>query len=81
MRRCLIFCALLAGACGRPIPAPEASPEPLADPALFRPAPGWTGAAPTTELELVLAAEAELAGRLQANAQLSALADIYGVPR
>lgn len=34
---------------------------------------------PTTEVELILAAEAERSGRQRCNRQLDALAEIYGV--
>lgn len=80
---------LLAG-CGdslRPAePPPVAVPpvavlpaQPVADPALFRPCPGWQGPVPQTAVDLALAAEAEIAGRKRCNEQLAALAEVYGV--
>jgi hypothetical protein len=90
MRLCLIICATLLAGCGDslrradppspPPPPPVLIPEvPIADPDLFRPCEGWTGPPPVTELDLAIAAEAEIAGRERCNDQLDALAEVYGV--
>jgi hypothetical protein len=86
MLRFLILCVTLAGCFGREAdpsglrPTDDlADPAPLADPALFRTCPGWTGGPPETGTDLVLAAEAEIACGDRMRGQLIALAEIYGV--
>jgi hypothetical protein len=90
MRLCLIICVTLLAGCGdsprRSSPPPVQAPPPvvipqtpIADPALFRPCDGWTGPPPVTDLQIALAAEAEIAGRERCNDQLNALAEVYGV--
>lgn len=69
MRLCLITCLALLAGCG-------------SDPALhipsdlLTPVPGWQGAAPRTEGQLIDAAAAEMRGREEANAKLEAIAKI-----
>lgn len=76
MRLSLMLLPLALAACG----ANEAtlSPSPVAPADLFQPCEGWAGAAPVTERQLLLAAQAEIAGRRCANERLAALAEIYG---
>ncbi len=88
MRRCLILPLMSLAACGSEPPSPTLRPTaemadtaPLADATLFRPCPGWEGAPPATEREILLAAEAEMAGRLRCNGQLLTLGRIYGLPQ
>jgi hypothetical protein len=74
---------MLPGCFGSNAPPPVLSPTadlaaPLADPALFRTCAGWTGPAPVTGREFVLAAEAEIACGDQMRGQLLALAETYG---
>lgn len=75
MRLCLIICAALLTACGRAEPV---APYVPAD--LLRTAPGWRGAPPATEGQLVDAAAAEKRGRELANARIEAIAQIVGAP-
>ncbi len=68
MRRYLIICAMALAGCGRdPIIIP---------PDILLPCPGWQGAAPATEGQLIRAAAAERAGRVCANTKLDAVAAI-----
>lgn len=66
MRLCLIICAMALAGCG---------PEPATIPAeLVEPCPGWQGARPATEGQLIRAALAEKGGRQCANGKLAAIA-------
>ena len=74
MRLVLIFFVLPLSVCsGRTeyIEVPREIPEEL-----LQPAAGWTGGAPQTDREWVRATVAERTGRLQANAQLRAIAEL-----
>lgn len=86
MRRYLIPCAMLLASCGHGEPPAPAVPPPalanatpVVDPALFETCPGWTGGPPVEGLDLILAAEAEIACRRQMGGQLEVLAEIYAV--
>lgn len=68
MRPWLIACAVLLAGCG--------SSSLVIPPDLLEPEPGWEGAAPVTERQLLAAGLAERTGRLRANAKLAAVADI-----
>lgn len=69
MRPYLIICAVVLAGCGRdPGPDPGAALR-LLD---LAPCPGWQGATPSTERDLMRAALAERTGRLCANAKLGA---------
>lgn len=68
MRLCLIICGAVLAGCG-----PKAVPVEL-----VTPCPGWQGATPATEGELIRAALAERAGRECANGKLEAVGRIVG---
>lgn len=68
MRLWLILCAVLLAGCG--------SRSLVIPPDLLEPEPGWKGAAPVTERQLLAAALAERTGRLRANAKLGAIGGI-----
>jgi len=82
MRYLILLLPLLA-ACGGSDQTPVViSPPPvLASPDLFETCDGWTGPPPATERDLLLAAQAEIAGRRCANAKIEALAQTYGAPQ
>jgi hypothetical protein len=67
MRRCLIICAVVLAGCGRNMTVPSD---------LLTPCPGWLGARPVTEGQLIRAALAERTGRQCANGKLGAVAGI-----
>ena len=52
-------------------------PPAVAPSDLFETCEGWTGSPPVTERDLLLAAQAEIAGRECANGRITALSEIY----
>lgn len=78
MRLCLILCAMLVASCGQTETVAVRTYVP-AD--LLTPEPGWRGGPPVTQRDFVEAAEAERAGRLQANRKLQAVREIVGDAR
>lgn len=68
MRHLMLICLMLLASCGREAPAELQ----LLD---LRPCPGWSGKTPATESQFARAAAAEQAGRLCANAKLSAVSE------
>lgn len=68
MRRCLIICLMLLSACGDHPPAEIEALQALD----LSQCPGWQGPVPAVEAQMARASAAEMAGRLCANAKLSA---------
>ena len=73
MRLSVILCAMALLSCG---PKPATVLTPFVPEDLFQPSPGWEGARPQTEEQVIKAAEAEKSGRIKANNQLAAIKKI-----